>query len=152
MDIYELFSDGGCHGNPGPASVGIIIYCQGKVVCEISEYIGIATNNVAEYKALIRGLEQLQILKAQYIRIRTDSELMYYQLKGTYKVKHPNMIPLYQQAIALLKSFKKVECKVIPREQNAEADRLAGLALKKTGQDSRTNEFIIGEESPSSEG
>jgi ribonuclease HI len=153
MNIYEMFTDGGCSGNPGPASVGVIIYCDGKVVCEIAEAIGNTTNNVAEYSALIRGLKELKTLSAEHIRVRTDSELMYYQIKGTYKVKHPNMVPLHKEVLELLKCFKKVEFKAVPREENTEADRLASSVLrKKAGQDSRADEFVIGGESPSSIG
>ncbi len=153
MNIYEMFTDGGCSGNPGPASVGVIIYCNGKVVRRVAEAIGNTTNNVAEYSALIRGLKELKTLSAEHIRVRTDSELMFFQIKGAYKVKHPNMIPLHKEAIELLKSFKKVEFKAVPREENTEADRLASSVLrKKAGQDSRADEFVIGGESPSSIG
>ena len=156
MKTLEIFSDGACSGNPGPAGIGVFILSDdGKVVREVSEAIGQATNNIAEYRAFIRGLQEAKELGAECVRLRTDSELLFYQIKGDYKVKHPNMKPLHQEAVALLKTFKKVECKVVPREQNKEADRLSTTALRQdkgSGQDGRPGVFFIGEESPSSTG
>ncbi len=157
MISWEIFSDGACSGNPGPAAVGAVIRRDGVVVKEISEPIGVATNNIAEYRAFIRGLEAAQALGAEQVRLRTDSELLFYQLKGKYKVKHANIKPLHEKAVALLKLFKNVECKVVPREENQEADRLATSALKKNvlqnaSHDDRPDVFIMGEESPSSKG
>jgi ribonuclease HI len=155
MKIFEIFTDGASKGNPGPAGVGVLIRSDGKVVCEVSEAIGTATNNVAEYTALIRGLKEAQKLGAEAIKVRTDSELLFYQLKGEYKVKHPNMKPLHEEALGLLKRFRSVECKVVPREENAHADRLATAALRQkdiASHDGRPDVFFIGEESPSSEG
>ncbi len=155
MKVFEINSDGASSGNPGPAGIGVVIKCDGATVRTVSEAIGQATNNVAEYQALIRALKEAKELGAEHIRLRLDSQLVFYQLKGDYKVKHENMKPLHEQALGLLKSFKKVECKVVPREENTEADRLATSALKKdrtAGHDGRSDEFIIGEESPSSTG
>jgi len=154
MKIFEVHSDGASSGNPGPAGIGVVISVDGKTVKTVSEAIGEATNNVAEYSALIRALKEAKALGAEHIRLRTDSQLVFYQLKGDYKVKHENMKPLHEEALGLLKSFKKVECKVVPREENKEADRLATSALKniKAGRDGRSDEFVIGEESPSSTG
>ena len=155
MKVFEIFTDGASKGNPGPAGIGVLIKANGKIVCEVSEAIGKTTNNVAEYTALIRGLKEAKELGAESIKVRTDSELLFYQLKGEYKVKHPNMKPLHEEAAGLLKSFQKVECKVVPREENKEADRLATSALRqieKTSHDGRPDVFFIGEESPSSAG
>lgn len=155
MKTLEIFSDGACSGNPGPAGIGVFIRENDKVVLEVSESIGEATNNIAEYRALIRGLQEARSLGAEHVRLRTDSQLVYFQLKGDYKVKHANMKPLYEEALCLLKGFKKVECKVVPREENTEADRLATAALKKDkdlSHDGRPDVFFIGEESPSSRG
>ncbi len=154
MKLCEVHSDGASSGNPGPAGIGVVIKSEGKTVKTVSEPIGEATNNVAEYTAIIRALKEVRALGAEHVRLRTDSELIFFQLKGDYKVKHPNMKPLYEEALGLLKSFKKVEFKVVPREENQEADRLATAALKniKAGHDGRSVEFIIGEESPSSKG
>ncbi len=153
MDVFEVFSDGACSGNPGPAGIGVVIRRNNLKVLEVSEAIGDATNNIAEYKAFIRGLNEAKGMGAEHIRLRTDSQLLFYQLKGTYKVKHVNMKPLYEEAKELLKSFKKVECKVVPREENREADLLATSALRqKAIIDDRPDEFVMGEESPSSKG
>lgn len=154
MQVFEIFTDGACSGNPGPAGIGVFIRCDGKTVKTVSEAIGEATNNIAEYKAMIRGLLEAKALGAEHIQVRTDSQLLFYQIKGTYKVKHPNMIPLHQEALAALKGFKKVEFKVVPREENKDADHLATSALRKkeVSHDGRPDVFYIGEESPSSEG
>ena len=154
MKVFEVHSDGASSGNPGPAGIGIIIKVDGDVVTTVSEEIGKATNNVAEYSALIRALKEAKALGAEHLRLRTDSELVFYQLKGDFKVKHENMKPLHEEALGLLKGFKKVEFKVVPREENKEADLLATSALKKikAGRDGRSDEFVIGEESPSSTG
>lgn len=157
MPEFEIFSDGACSGNPGPAAIGVVIRKDGVKVKEVSETIGEATNNIAEYKAFIRGLEEAKALGAEHVRLRTDSQLLFYQIKGTYKVKHANMKPLHEQALQLLKGFKKVECKVVPREENTDADLLATSALKhkvsqKESPDDRPDVFIMGEESPSSKG
>jgi len=155
MKTLEIFSDGACSGNPGPAGIGVFIREKGIVVREVSEAIGDATNNIAEYRAFIRGLIEARELGAEHVQLRTDSQLLFYQIKGDYKVKHPNMKPLHEEALALLKNFKKVECKVVPREENKDADRLATSALKKdkeVNHDGRPDVFFIGEESPSSKG
>ena len=154
MKVFEVYSDGACSGNPGPAGIGVVIKVDGGTVQTVSEPIGAATNNIAEYTAIIRALKEAKTLGAEHLKLRTDSELVFYQLKGEYKVKHLNLKPLHEEALGLLKSFKKVEFKVVPREDNADADRLATAALKniKAGHDGRSDEFIIGEESPSSTG
>ncbi len=157
MEVFEIFSDGACSGNPGPAGIGVVIRKDGVKVLEVSEAIGEATNNIAEYRAFIRGLREAKAMGARHIRPRTDSQLLFYQLKGDYKVKHPNMKPLHAEAIALLKGFTKVECKVVPREENRDADLLATSALKakvsqKAAIDDRPDVFIMGEESPGSQG
>ena len=155
MSVFEIFSDGACSGNPGPAGIGVVVRKDGVKVKEVSEAIGEATNNIAEYKAFIRGLMEARELGAEHIQLRTDSQLLFFQLKGEYKVKHPNMKPLHEEALGLLKSFKKVECKVVPREENKEADLLATSALKnlqKASLDDRPDVFFMGEESPSSKG
>lgn len=154
MKVFEIHSDGACSGNPGPAAIGVVIREDGQKVREVSEAIGVATNNIAEYKAFIRGLREAKALGAEHVQLRTDSQLLFYQLKGEYKVKHANMKPLHEEALVLLKSFRKVECKVVPREENKDADLLATSALKqqKASQDDRPDVFIMGEESPSSKG
>lgn len=153
MNVFEIFSDGASSGNPGPSAIGVVVRVDGEVVKEIAEFIGLATNNVAEYRALIRGLQEALSLGAEHVCLRVDSELVFFQVKGKYKVKHENMKPLHAQVILLLKGFKKVEFKVVPREENKEADCLASSVLKKIkSQDSRSDVFMIGEESPGSIG
>lgn len=130
MDRLILWTDGGARGNPGPAGIGVVMTdAQGEVVAEIAEYIGEATNNQAEYRALIAGLTRAQELAATVVDIRMDSELVVRQLQGEYKVKNENMKPLYAQATALLKTFARYTIQHVRREQNAEADKLVNQAL-----------------------
>lgn len=130
MDRLILWTDGGARGNPGPAGIGVVMTdAQGEVVAEIAEYIGEATNNQAEYRALIAGLTRARELAATVVDIRMDSELVVRQLKGEYKVKNENMKPLYGQATALLKTFSRYTIQHVRREQNAEADKLVNQAL-----------------------
>jgi len=131
MKEFEIYIDGASKGNPGPSGIGVVI-CQGEeTVKNISTYIGQATNNIAEYTALIYALQEALILKAEVLRINTDSQLLARQLNKVYKVKHENIIGLYNQALNLLAGFKKVSIRDIPREENKEADKLATLAVKK---------------------
>lgn len=130
MDRLILWTDGGARGNPGPAGIGVVMTdAQGEVVAEIAEYIGEATNNQAEYRALIAGLTRARELAATVVDIRMDSELVVRQLNGEYKVKNENMKPLYVQATALLKTFARYTIQHVRREQNAEADKLVNQAL-----------------------
>ena len=147
----EIFTDGACSGNPGPAAIGVVIKEQDKVLKEISRFIGRATNNIAEYTAVIWALQEAAVLKADGILIKTDSELMYKQIRGEYQVKHEGIKPLFEQVNSLIKGFKRVDFKHVPRGQNSQADRLARLGLKK-GQDDRPFALGEGEESPSSNG
>lgn len=153
MEELEVFTDGACSGNPGEAAIGVVIKNQGKVVKEIAQAIGPATNNIAEYTALIEALHAAKKLGALRLLIHTDSELMFKQIRGVYQVKAAQIKPLYEQVMGLLKNFTKVELKWVPREKNIDADRLAQGVLKtKTGQGDRPDAFVIGEESPSSKG
>jgi ribonuclease HI len=130
MNKLELFIDGACQGNPGPSGAGVVIRHNGKIIKEISRYIGNATNNIAEYTALIFGLQESLILKAESVKINTDSQLLYRQLIKVYKVKHPNIVGLYNQAVHLAGGFKEFSISHIPRELNSEADKLATKAIK----------------------
>ncbi|MGH2867704.1 MAG: ribonuclease HI family protein [Solirubrobacteraceae bacterium] len=122
--------DGGARGNPGPAAIGVVVSASdGGVLDEVGERIGVATNNVAEYKALLRGLERAEALGAREVELVNDSELIAKQLTGAYKVKHPAMKPLYEQAMAALSGFHAWRIRTVPRAQNAEADRLVNEAL-----------------------
>ena len=122
--------DGGARGNPGPAAIGVVVSePDGTVIDELGEQIGVATNNVAEYKALIRGLERARALGADEIEIVNDSELVARQLTGAYRVKHPAMKPLYLDAIEALRGFGAWRIRSVPRAQNARADELVNAAL-----------------------
>ncbi|HEY2161262.1 MAG TPA: reverse transcriptase-like protein [Solirubrobacteraceae bacterium] len=122
--------DGGSRGNPGPAAIGVVVADpDGEVVEEIAEAIGVATNNVAEYRALLRGLERARELGAGEVEIVNDSELVARQLTGRYKVKHPAMKPLHLEAMAALRGFERWSIRTVPRELNARADALVNAAL-----------------------
>lgn len=130
MREIEIFIDGACKGNPGPSGIGVVICQNGRTIKNISNYIGNATNNVAEYTALIYGLQEALMLKAESLKINTDSQLLYRQLNKMYKVKHPNIINLYKQAFLLISGFKQVLINNIPRTANRGADKLASKAIK----------------------
>ncbi len=125
-----LHVDGGARGNPGPAAIGVVISdASGRVVDELSERIGPATNNVAEYTALLRGVQRARELEATELEIVGDSELIARQVSGQYKVKHASMRPLYDQAMAELGGFERWRIRTVPRAQNARADELVNEAL-----------------------
>ncbi len=128
----HIYSDGASKGNPGDAGIGVVISDEkGKVLREIAEYIGKQTNNVAEYSALIRGLQAAADLGAAEIAICTDSELLARQLTGVYKVKAPNLKPLFEQAVMLLRAFDRVTISHVVRELNKRADELANEGVRK---------------------
>ncbi|MFA5005297.1 MAG: ribonuclease HI family protein [Candidatus Omnitrophota bacterium] len=131
MKHLDIFIDGASKGNPGPSGVGVVICHQGQVVKNISSNIGVATNNTAEYTALIYALEEALILKADSLTINTDSQLLARQLERVYKVRHENIKNLYLRATRLISAFKKVAINNIPREENSGADKLADLGAKK---------------------
>ncbi len=125
--------DGGARGNPGPAAIGVVISEPGgEVLDEVAERIGVATNNVAEYRALLRGLERAAQLGAREVELINDSELVAKQLTGAYKVKHPAMKPLYEQARSAVRGFDRWQITSVPRAQNARADALVNAALDGT--------------------
>jgi ribonuclease HI len=134
----EMFCDGASSGNPGPSGIGVVIKLNdeeairpGKnTTYRISEYIGETTNNVAEYTALLKGLEKLKFLGVKRIRIFVDSELLARQINGIYRVRHSNLIPLWTTTMNILKSFSDYSITHIPREMNKEADSLARRAAK----------------------
>lgn len=125
-----LYCDGASKGNPGHAGIGAVLIISDKKIM-ISEYIGVATNNIAEYMALIQGLRKAKEYGITNVDIFTDSELLTKQIKGVYKVKSPNLINLYEEVISLLKVFKNYTINHIHREQNTVADRLANLGANK---------------------
>ncbi len=122
--------DGGARGNPGPAAIGVVVSDpDGVVIDEVAERIGVATNNVAEYRAVLKGLERAAALGARELDLVNDSELVARQLTGAYKVKHPGMKPLYDRAISALAGFDSWRIRSVPRAQNARADTLVNQAL-----------------------
>ncbi len=122
--------DGGARGNPGPAAIGVVVSgADGAVIDELAERIGDATNNVAEYWAVLAGLRRAAELGASELELVNDSELVARQLTGAYKVKHPAMRPLYEQAIGALRGFDSWRIRTVPRAQNARADALVNEAL-----------------------
>ncbi|MFC1613542.1 ribonuclease HI family protein [Patescibacteria group bacterium] len=126
----KLYSDGGARGNPGPAGIGAVLKnLKGEVVAEISEYIGETTNNQAEYKALIRGLEKAKELGVKEVECYLDSELVVKQMKREYRVKDKGLTPLFVQVWNLTLGFKKISFTHIPREMNREADKLVNEAI-----------------------
>lgn len=140
MDRFEatLCTDGASKGNPGPASIGVLIQdAEGLTLAEISELIGNATNNEAEYTALIRGLEEAKLLGLKRIRWITDSELAHRQWIGQYKVRSPRLQGLYAKAKLLAAEFEAVVPEHVLRESNAKADALANAAFTTDNHDTR---------------
>jgi len=130
----HIYVDGGSRGNPGPAGVGVVVLDdKGKKLREFNKYIGIATNNIAEYNAVVYGLQEALFERADEIELNLDSELAAQQLKGEYRVKNSNIKPLFEQARHLLSGFKGFTIKHIPREKNKEADKLVNKAINLGG-------------------
>ncbi len=153
MKSLEIFVDGACKGNPGKAGIGVVIKHEGQVIKEISRAIGDATNNIAEYSALICALEEAKNLQATHVNVTTDSQLVHRQVIGQYKVKDGKLKELFDQVCVLAPQFEKVEIQHVLREYNKDADRLASAALK-----NKQTKIVAplseckGEESPSSRG
>jgi ribonuclease HI len=122
--------DGGSRGNPGPAAAAAVLATpDGDVVDEAAELLGIATNNVAEYRGVLLGLARAKALGASEVEVVNDSELVAKQINGLYKVKHAAMRPLYLDAMAALREFDSWSIRSVPRAQNADADALVNQAL-----------------------
>jgi ribonuclease HI len=122
--------DGGARGNPGPAAAACVISSpDGEVLAEHAELLGTATNNVAEYRALLLGLASARELGASEIEVVGDSELIAKQVQGIYKVKHEAMRPLHAEAIQALRGFELWSIRTVPRARNAHADALVNAAL-----------------------
>lgn len=122
---FRLWTDGGARGNPGPAGIGVVLEDpSGEVVAELSEGIGWATNNVAEYQGLIAGLKLALSQDVHRLDVFMDSLLVIEQMKGKYRVKHPGLKPLHASARELAVKFERVRFNSVPREENAHADRL----------------------------
>lgn len=125
-----LHTDGASRGNPGHAGIGVVIEDgTGNTIAEIAEYAGEVTNNIAEYTALIRGLEESVQLGGKEIKVLSDSELLVKQLKGEYRVKNAGLIPLFQKVIKLKNNFDKFEIEHVRRGSNKRADELANMGI-----------------------
>ena len=128
--MIVAYIDGGARGNPGPAGYGVRIEDeQGALIEELSKSIGIATNNVAEYNGLLAALRYAVDRREPNLLIRSDSELLVKQMKGEYRVKNPGLQPLHQEARRLIGQLGRVTFEHVRRAHNAEADRLANLAM-----------------------
>jgi ribonuclease HI len=144
---WLLMVDGAARGNPGEAGCGAVVFDdKGEVRSELAHYIGEATNNVAEYEALIVGLEAALSLGARHLRIQSDSELLVRQVNGIYKVRNPRLSTLHQRVTGLLRRLENYRIMHVRREQNRLADRLANRAIDQalrrkalTGRNSRTS-------------
>ena len=134
-EVFTAQVDGASRGNPGPAAYAVIIRRpDGSVVYQLGKYLGNATNNVAEYFALITALDYCAEHNISRLRVRSDSELLVRQLQGRYKVKSASLKPLHERALRQSKSFGYFVIEHVPRELNAEADALANAALDRTGE------------------
>jgi ribonuclease HI len=126
----KLSTDGGARGNPGPAAYGYVVEAEdGTVLAAHGETIGTATNNEAEYRALVAGLEKALELGADELQVVSDSELVVKQMRGEYKVKKPTLRELWHEAAQLARQFKSVSYTAVRREHNELADRLVNEAL-----------------------
>jgi broad specificity phosphatase PhoE/ribonuclease HI len=137
-------ADGGSRGNPGPAGFGAVVWSadHARVLAESKASIGRATNNVAEYRGLIAGLEEAVQLGATEVAAQLDSKLVVEQMSGTWRVKHPDLIPLHRRATELAATFDGVTYAWIPRERNSHADRLANEALDGADEAPRAAEAV----------
>ncbi|HYO52028.1 ribonuclease HI family protein [Archangium sp.] len=126
----RLFSDGAARGNPGPAGAGAVLMdAEGRVVARLGRFLGIQTNNHAEYMGLLLGLKHARSLGVKELEVLADSELLIRQLQGRYQVKSPTLRPLYEEASALLKQFSRVKLTHVPREKNKAADEMSNRAI-----------------------
>jgi len=129
QSMSVAYIDGASRGNPGHAAIGVLITEGGAVVCERSLYLGMATNNVAEYSALLEAFAVLRQMGRRRVEIRSDSELLVRQMNGIYKVKAEGLKPLFINAVRMRNEFDECCITHIPRAENAEADKLANKAL-----------------------
>ena len=125
-----MFADGGSRGNPGPAASGAVLFNEaGEVLREVGTYLGVTTNNVAEWTGLLTGLEAALELGVDDLTVRLDSELVVKQISGAYRVKHAGLIPLHAKAKSLLRKFAHVDVQHVRRKENAAADALVNQVL-----------------------
>lgn len=127
--FFSLYTDGAARGNPGPAAGGFVVYKDGKIIAREGKYLGLTTNNQAEYNAILLGLEKSLALEIAELDCFLDSELIVKQLKLEYKVKNKDLAPLFLKVWNLSKKFKRIKFHYIPREKNKEADALVNEIL-----------------------
>ena len=127
--LVQIYTDGAARGNPGPAGIGVVIKKGSTTLAEISDFIGKSTNNVAEYMAFIRGLEEALLLGATKAECFLDSELLVKQVKGEYKVKNEGLVPLFRHSMNLIKKFKTFSIEHLVRKENKHADELANRGI-----------------------
>lgn len=126
----RVWSDGAARGNPGPAGAGAVLTeVDGSVVARVGKYLGLQTNNHAEYAALLLGLEAALELGVEEVEIFSDSELLVRQLQRVYRVKSPGLKPLFERAVELMGRFRRATLRHVPREQNAQADEMSNRAI-----------------------
>jgi ribonuclease HI len=129
-ETCTVYTDGGARGNPGPAAAGgVVVGADGALIAEVSEYLGVATNNVAEYRALILTLRRALDEGCRIVDIRMDSELVVRQLEGKYRVKDAKMRPLHAAAVKLLAMFERADVRHVRRDENKLADKLVNAVL-----------------------
>ncbi len=125
-----IHTDGAARGNPGPAGAGAVLRdADGRILAEIAEWLGHATNNVAEWTAVLLALEEAKRLGATHVDLRMDSQLVARQISGVYRVKHPDLQPIHRRTMGLLREFEGYTVGHIPRELNKDADRLSNVAI-----------------------
>lgn len=153
FDELHVFIDGAARGNPGPAAIGVVILTrQGRRVAAFGEAIGEATNNFAEYTALVHALRLLSAYEVERLRVYTDSELVVRQIQGLYRVRERSLRSLHSQVMSMLGRYRDWSIQHVPREENREADRLANHALDEAGDQSPADAPRFGvtsEEQPS---
>jgi ribonuclease HI len=148
-EVLTLEFDGGSRGNPGPAGIGVVVRAQdGTPLVTLGRFIGRATNNVAEYRALICAMEQARSLGAKKVIIRGDSELIVRQMLGQYRVKNPDLKELYDEAQSLIHEFEDAKIEHNLRHKNELADKLANLAMDRKAEVTEVNSAPVDQPSP----
>lgn len=130
LNRVRVYSDGAARGNPGPSGAGaVLVEPSGQIVDRLGKYLGVRTNNYAEYMGLLLGLRRARELGVREVEVFADSELMIRQLGGRYQVKSSSLRPLYQEALKLLNDFSRVKLVHVPREMNSAADEMSNRAI-----------------------
>ncbi len=128
--VCVLFFDGACRGNPGPMAIGVVLMENGQKVKEVSKRVGIGTNNIAEWKALIEGLKLAKAHGCRELEVQGDSQLIIKQISGEFRVKSDNLVPLFNEAKELCRGFEELRFKWVRREENSYTDELSNRALE----------------------